>query len=190
MTQTLAAVVLPPLVDPELLESAFPDLTPEDLETAVIDASNTIRRFCGWHISPQLDFDLVLDGTGAPTMFLPSLRLNSVTAVSDNGTDIDPAGIKWSADGMIRRGTGGCWTSEFRGVRAQFNSGFAPEELGGITSLITSLIKRPTDDPTGVVASKAVGSVSISYAPATGARGRLTESDQSALADYKLPRRF
>lgn len=188
MTQTLAAVVLPPLVDPASLASAFPEMTPEELESAVTEASNTIRRPCGWHIAPPLDFDLVLDGTGAPTMFLPTLRLNAVTAVSDDGTDLDATTVEWSADGMIRRGSS-CWTRKFRGVRVQFNSGFRQEELGGVSDIITALIKRPASDPTGQIASKSVGGVSISYAPAAGSRGRLTESDQALLASYKLPRR-
>ena len=191
MTQTLAAVVLPPLVDPALLASAFPDLPPDELESAVIDASNTIRRCCGWHVSPPLDFDLLLDGTGGPTLFLPSLRVNSVTSVSDNGTDLDPTGIEWSEDGMIRRGSGtSVWSRRFRSIRVAFNSGFTAAELGGFVALITAMITRRGGDPTGTVASKTVGSVSVSYVPAAGSRTALLDSEEAFLAaGYVLPRR-
>ena len=48
------------------------------------------RRFCGWHVTPvQTDTDRVLDGPGSRLLRLPTLRLNALTAVTEDGTELD-----------------------------------------------------------------------------------------------------
>ncbi|BAD54887.1 hypothetical protein [Nocardia farcinica] len=88
-----------------------------------------IRDYCGWHIAPAVEQTLVVDGSGATVQPLPTLRLNSITEVKENGHVLATDGFEWSHDGTLRRATP--WTSRLRGIEATVNHGHdaVPENI-------------------------------------------------------------
>ncbi|WP_280441200.1 hypothetical protein [Nocardia brasiliensis] len=131
-----------------------------------------IRDYCGWHIAPALDETLVVDGSGGPTQQLPTLLLNSVASVSENGVEVRADDYEWSRDGTLRRrrenvllplsgvefGWGRAyprswgpprWTHRYRGIAAVVNHGHpaVPENL---VSVILDAASAAVAAPLGV----------------------------------------
>ena len=109
-----------PLIDlEEYAEYVTGDALKETRLDGVIAA---IRGYCGWHIAPAYDATFVVDGPGGRVLSLPTLRLNSVVSVTENGTELDADAFEWSHDGTLRRSCN--WTERYRGIVVVANSGF------------------------------------------------------------------
>lgn len=109
---------------------------PLDVPPAGVDESHwaaacsAIRRYCGWHIAPEVTATLTLDGPGGSLLRLPSMHVTDVLSVTNDGDAVtDP---EWSANGLIR----GCWTSKFRGVVVTFTHGYevCPSEIYAVAA--------------------------------------------------------
>jgi hypothetical protein len=160
---------------------------------AIERAEAEVRAYCGWHIAPQREDTLTLDGPGGPLLVLPSLHVVSVTSVAENGVELDPEGYAWSAAGVVRRTSsaatwnGSCgWTSDYRAVVITMTHGYAEMPLD-VQAVIDRLTARSTDDPSQY---SQVGAVAY----ATGAdglpvSGSLTTLDRMVLDRYRLPPR-
>ena len=105
----------------------------------LIAAENRVRRYCGWHISPVIEQTVVLDGSGSTALFVPTLKLRSVTACKVNGVDVDPATLEWSEDGFLRRSCG--WPDRLRSVELTIEHGF--EEAPEVAELIMEILFSP-----------------------------------------------
>src|SRR5690242_16511608 len=91
----------------------------DDLETLRLLAYGVAaaRRFCGWHVSPVIEADEVtLDGPGGRLLTLPTLRLDELTQITEDGTDLVLADLEVSSKGMVRKRSGACWTARFSGL--------------------------------------------------------------------------
>ena len=63
---------LPLLVEPATLP---------DIDAAAVRAAGAaVRGYCGWHVAPEVEQTITLDGTGGPTLVLPSLLVKAITA--------------------------------------------------------------------------------------------------------------
>ncbi|AHH16582.1 hypothetical protein NONO_c17820 [Nocardia nova SH22a] len=108
-----------------------------------------IRDYCGWHIAPMLDATITVDGSGAAVLQLPTLALNSVTSIAENGTVLPSTEYEWSADGSLRR----CppfihWTNRYRGVVAAVNHGYE-DVPANILSVILDATSAAISTPVG-----------------------------------------
>lgn len=83
------------------------------------------RAYCGWHVIPEVEATVTIDGPGSPLLVLPTLRLVDLTELSEDGTTVDLASVEWSGRGLVRKATRGCWTGKYRGITAAINHGFA-----------------------------------------------------------------
>jgi hypothetical protein len=156
-------------------------------------AAAEVRAYCGWHIAPQRDETLTLDGPGGPLLVLPSLHVVSVASVAESGTELDPVGYAWSAAGVIRRTSStfpwsrcSGWTDALRGVEVTLTHGYEEMPLD-VTAVIERLAARAMD---GAGIYSQVGAVTY----ATGqdglpASGSLTTLDRLVLDRYRLPPR-
>lgn len=160
---------------------------------ATARAEAEVRAYCGWHIAPQREDTLTLDGPGGPLLVLPSLHVVSVASVAENGTEVDPEGYAWSAAGVVRRtssslswsSTGG-WTDTYRGIVVTLTHGYADMPLD-VQSVIDRLAARSVDDPSQY---SQVGSVAYATgADGLPASGSLTALDRAVLDRYRLPPR-
>lgn len=145
------------------------DLSEADAYTAqmLLDgAAGAVTEYCGWHIAPALSETVVVDGTGTLIQTLPTLNLLTLEAVTENGVSLDPARVDWSANGVLEKRSGGCWTRRRRGVTAGITHGyeFAPS---WVATLIFAVAGRAFVSPLGI-AAEAAGGESIEYlAPRT-----------------------
>lgn len=83
------------------------------------------RAYCGWHVIPEVEETVTVDGPGSPLLVVPTLRLVDVTELSEDGTAVDLAGVEWSGRGLLRKTSRACWTGRYRGIAATIKHGFA-----------------------------------------------------------------
>ena len=154
-------------------------------------AEATVRAYCGWHVAPEKDETLTLDGSGNGALLLPSLHVVDVVSITENGTLLDPTDYAWSQAGMVRRfpatwrvDAQGRWTGNLRAVVVEVVHGFTDWPLD-VLAVIDRLVVRAT---AGVGVLSQVGAVAY----ATGQDGvplsdSLSTADRDALAPYLLP---
>lgn len=152
-------------------------------------ASEAIRRYAGWNIAPAEDVTVTLDGGGS-TLYLPSLKVNSIASITIDGTPWTE--YQWSRrTGNVRRYPGmyGDWPDMWGGIVVTFNSGYTdvPDDLKQIVLQVASIAMS---SPTGATREQA-GAVAMQWATtAPGVAGGLSllQRDLAILASYKLPK--
>jgi hypothetical protein len=164
------------------------DLATADLYTAIVQSappagllgaiSARVRRYCGWHIIPELDETLVLDGSGGQCLLLPSAHVVDVTTISNDGTDIDPLDAQWTQAGIVR--INGRWTDKLRGVTIGITHGWAPDAVPDVAVQVVLIAARVAASPRGESIT-AIGGVSVQLA-STGLG--LTPAEELSLAPY------
>lgn len=145
-----------------------------------------VRSACQWHVVPEVDDELTVDGNGTTRIALPTKRIVQVTAVIVNGRTLPATAYSWSQDGWITRRDGGLWPDVERSVTISLRHGFdyAPE----VDQIVEALTQRLAMAPSGIERSVAVGPFRDDYV--VGSRGITTagllETEQAALARYRL----
>lgn len=167
---------------------AIPSLLPPasaDREADYLKAAEAaVRSYCGWHIAPVIEEDLILDGTGTGTVFVKSLHLVDVTAAENDGTVLDPLTLEWSESGFVR--IDGLWTDKLRAVTLTVEHGF--EEVPDVAEIVRAVAARATASPTGVVREQA-GAVSIGFsltAPGVSGGVVLMDHERRMLDKYRI----
>lgn len=150
-------------------------VTDDDL---LMQAEQQVRDYCGWHIAPERTETLTLDGSGTSAMLLPTLRLTDLTAVTEDGVDVDLDTLEWSAAGIIRRWC--AWTCRFRGVAVSITHGYeeVPADVAGVVRDIATRAKS-----SGGLKSQTIGPFSETY------ETDLLSTERAVLDRYKLPPR-
>lgn len=94
--------------------------TPEDV------ARSAARRFCGWHVTPVREGDVMkMDGPGSPLLVLPTLRLIELTSVVENGVTLDVANDLFvSTRGLVRKRSGAWWSGNYGAIVVTMTHGF------------------------------------------------------------------
>ena len=164
-------------------------LDPDADETAAILERSLaeVRRWCGWHVSPVLTADeITLDGPGGRLLWLPSLRVVDLTALTEDGAEVDVDELEWSQSGLVRKPlTAAEWTEKFRGITATITHGYA--DAPDFEAAVFSVADRKSQAPVG-------GSI-ISVGPFRWSEDRsmdgysFTTSELAILRQYRLERR-
>ena len=153
-----------------------------------------VQTYCGWHIAPELDETLTLDGPGGWALTLPSLHVVSIASVTENGTAlVEDSDYTWSESGIIRRRcwandpevwAPGWWSCEYRSIVVELTHGYPdwPPELAAVIGTISDRLK---DNPTGLE-QITVGPFSEKYATGGAA---LSAGEHFVLDAYRLPKR-
>jgi hypothetical protein len=118
-------------------------LNRDDAETQrQLDAALAAARgYCGWHVTPVRTGDQVIaDGRGGALLALPTLALSAVTAVTEDGVELDVDTLEWSLRGLVRKPYGQLWTTRFSGVTATITHGYA--SVPDFESAVLSAIER------------------------------------------------
>jgi len=120
---------------PELAHSDLPAGTlalfagTGDAQAAIDTALVAARRYCGWHVSPvRTDVEVTVDGPGGQVLSLPTLNLLSINEVDDDGIMLAGDDLRVSRLGLVRKRSGGCWTSAYGSVTAVITHGFTETE--------------------------------------------------------------
>lgn len=167
---------------PSLLPVPAASLTIEDRLDA---AERQIRNYCGWHIAPVVTQDLVLNGSGSQSIFVPSLKIVRVISCVADGHSLDPESLEWAEEGFLRRSCG-TWPDKLRSVRLTIEHGF--EDAPDVAALIREVAERSMTAKGGRV-REAAGGVSITNATvASGVAGGvvLMEHEKVNLEPYRI----
>ncbi|MEO7260259.1 MAG: hypothetical protein ABI047_03215 [Jatrophihabitantaceae bacterium] len=155
----------------------------------LVRASARIRRYCAWHIYPQLTQTVVLDTRGGQLLMLPTLELVSVAAVTLTrpGQVLDPADFRKSRKGMIGL-LSGCWPVGFEAVSVTFTHGHAevPEDLVDVAVSIATRMPQQNDAVTQEVVDKVSTTYGGALAGGFSAASGLTIAETTVLDTYRL----
>lgn len=124
-------------------------LTKDAPETARLLAERlaAARRYCGWHVTPERDDELTLDGQGGRLLRLPTLRLVELTKVVENGVILDVAELHVSPLGMVTKRSGGCWAHNLGAITVEMTHGFA--DAPDFDGVVLSAVDRASFAATG-----------------------------------------
>lgn len=146
-------MALPSFADPADYEDTFGASTTRtagDLDAA----SAAIRRYCRWHIWPNITETLTLDGPGVSLLTVPTLALTAVTSLTETARGagqtpqvISSTDLEWSAAGLIWHVTHRCWTARARGLVVTISHGL--DDVADLRRLTLDLAQRAESNPAG-----------------------------------------
>ena len=170
-------MAIPPIV--ELTGGALPTGPQFWLDAATAQ----VRRYCEWHVTPEIEEDIVLDGSGARSLLLPSKNVVQLLACTDAGVDV-LADVDVSDKGILTRRSG-CWSRRHGAIRITVRHGY--ESAPDVAGVIAGVAARAAMSP-GNVTRQNVGPMGVSYGTVGGAPISLPllQSEKDALAPYKL----
>lgn len=150
-----------------------------------------VRRYCRWHVIGEVTETLTVDGTGAGTVHLPTLRVVDIIEVSEdtwNGrelstTTLQSTGYSWSTHGVIEK-RAGAWTRERRGIHVTLTHGFGQaDELIGV---VVAAAVRHASSPDGNALAR-VGDISYQSSGAGAVGGSaFLQTEYAVLDQYRL----
>lgn len=161
---------------------------PTDPQFWLDAATQAVRSYCGWHVSPAVEEVLTLTaGTGyhgRRALFLPSLRINEIVEVLNDGEDVT-ADVEMDKEGYLILPCG--WSYHLSGVQITLNHGFPLDEVADLAGIISRLAQRAAASASNIVAQRA-GSMSVQYGVAGGlpVGTDLLQAEKDALARYKV----
>lgn len=158
-------------------------LDANDADTArqLAAALAAARRYCGWHVTPVATDDVVvLDGTGLRILMLPTLALDAVTGILEDGTTVELTDVRTSKRGIVTKTNGALWTDKLGGIEVEFTHGYA--EAADFESVVLSAIDR--GEFSTAKAPIAIGP--FRYAEPTVSALPFSDVERGVLDSYKL----
>lgn len=158
-----------------------------DAQTFLDGVSEVVRSYCGWHIAPEVEETVTLDGRGGSHLWLPTKHIVSVSEVKINGTATTD--YAWSEDGYLAL-TKGCLPNLPRSVEVTMNHGYA-EVPADVAQVVMQVAARAKSSPAGALREQA-GQVSVDHGRINGGitpGAGLLAHELDALQKYKLPTR-
>lgn len=152
------------------------DETQRQLDAALAAA----RRYCGWHVTPLLsDAEVTIDGPGHRVLVLPTLELVELSAMAEDGEELDLSDLTWSRRGLVAKRSGAHWSTLFGGIAVTMSHGFA--SAPDFESVVLSAVERMSSEPR----LRAVGPFQYETAAQSGT---FTVAEQAVLDRYSLER--
>ena len=166
-----------------LTNGAYDDA--ERVESALLAASQAIRNYCGWHISPSLECCAYPVSRGK-LIKLAAGYVSEILSVEEDGAELTEGQFEWRSDGLLRRCCFRNWSSRWNAVKVVYRAGYdvlsVPDLAEAVRSITTSVLAV-----TAGVTQESADGVSISYSQnAASVAAALTASQKSALAAYKV----
>lgn len=155
-------------------------------EAAVIAASQAIRNYCGWHISPSMRCIAHPTG-GSNVLRLPAGYVSSIEEIHEDGEHIPHCTYEWRRDGLIRKiWPRRRWTNRWDGIDVWYRAGYDPQAVPDLAEAVCAIAAGVLAVTAGVTSESADG-VSISYAAsASSIAAGLTSQQKTALEAYKV----
>jgi hypothetical protein len=143
-------------------------------------ACAAVRAYCGWHIAPVYEDTLVIDGSGASVIDLPTLRLVNVTSVVEDGVEQAITSANWSRTGYLWRAAP--WTRSLNGLSVTLEHGYdeCPGEILGV------LREAASRGVAGSAVSQ-VGQVRMGGVAGVPGAASFMIDQQAVLDRYRLP---
>ena len=155
--------------------------------TPVIEAaSEAVRRYCRWHVSPMVEETVILDGTGGKVLQLPSQHVVEVLELRIGGVLVDPGQYSWSRVGLIElhSGAGGFlhnFPLMFGVVEVTMVHGFhtAPD----LSAIASQVARFALASPMGRTREQA-GQIAVSWGSSSGMA--FSDSAREMMKPYRL----
>lgn len=154
------------------------------IPSLITGACEGIRRYCGWHVTPEIQETLTLDSHGGIWLKLPTLRVKEITELQIDGTVIPADSYTWSEKGMLRLKKG-TFPDDYQCVKVSLKHGF---ETTTLKQVVTQVIINALASPLGVTREQA-GSISVAWSStAPGVSGGMSflQRDLEILDSYRL----
>lgn len=161
------------------------------------------RRETYWHVSPAKTETITIDGPDSRVLWLPTMKLNTLTSVTEDGTLLDLSTIAKSAGDepgttrrvSLRKKSKGYWSGEYSALVIAMNHGFTEAEASdwrqGILSMVDQMSLVPVSSGTGVSGlgqtRKTVDDVTYGYQPYITMAEEVLFSVHSIIDKYRLP---
>lgn len=176
---------LPPLLTAEEYARITGAEGSERLEAALNAASQAIRNYCGWHITPAVSCTAYPEG-GALVAKLPAGYVSAITSITENGEALSSSDYEWRKDGLIKRAAPYVWSGKWDGIEVQYTAGYDGAAVPDLIETACAIVAGVLAVAPGVTSESADG-VSISYsANAACIAAALTSQQKNALEVYKL----
>ena len=171
--------------DPIVLVGDLESYQGGDAQSLIDQATALVRRYCGWHVTPERTETMALDGSGGRSLRIPSLHVTGVSAVTNDGTAYTDDDFAWSSVGTLTRGPRtGIWAEGPRKVRATVTHGYSPDDAADLASVIMARATRMQASP-GSASRVQAGPFSEQYESGSG----FTSDEMATLDRYRLPPR-
>jgi hypothetical protein len=168
-------------------------------------ALSVARQKAGWHVSPVKTETITIDGPDSRVLFLPTMKLNTLTSVEEDGVAARPVDDRQVSAGdgplmrrrvALRKRSGGWWTGEYGGIEITMNHGFTEAEAvdwrQAILSMVDQMSLLPVSAATGggsIQSSLRVDDVQIGFVnPYTSMAEEIVYSYYHILCNYELAR--
>lgn len=155
------------------------------MESALNAASQAIRNYCGWHITPSVKCTANPSG-GEVVAKLPAGYVSSIESVTENGTALAATDYQWRKDGLLKHVLPCRWCDAWDGIEVVYNAGYEADAVPDLVEAVCAIASGVLAVAPGVSSESADG-VSISYsANAASVAAALTSQQKTALEPYKL----
>ncbi|ALE05513.1 hypothetical protein AL755_08520 [Arthrobacter sp. ERGS1:01] len=143
-----------------------------------------MRRYCGWHITPEIEETIILDGRGGEDVLIPTTNLVALIACTSDGQDV-LADVDPSTKGILSRRTGH-WSLRNSGISITIKHGY--ESAPDVAGLIASIASRAVMNPGGNIVNQRAGTQSLTLATSGGASASipLMATEKELLEPYRL----
>lgn len=151
------------------------------LAVSIDAAVDAIRTYCGWHVWPVRDETMRRDGEGGKVLTLPTLRVDNITEIREQGNVLTEDVYEWSGTGDVRRLVG-CWTHRWRAIEVDLTHGYGqcpPALLALVVDTVSDAVSNPVGAPT------AIGP--FQWGAQMPASSRWLSEQRTILDRYKLP---
>lgn len=153
--------------------------------SALNAASQAVRNYCGWHISPSLDCTAYPAGGGIVAK-LPAGYVSEVTSITEDGTALTSSDYEWRRDGLLKRACPYKWSEKWDGIEVDYKAGYQLDAVPDLAEAVCAIAAGVLSVAVGVVSESADG-VSISYSQsASSIAAGLTAQQKTALEAYKV----
>lgn len=159
------------------------------LPRLIAGASQAVRRYCRWHVTPVITETVVVDHAGGSLLAVPSGRLLSVEAVSVwDGAAYVPVegGFRKSKAGLVQLGSS--VRAGYEALEVTMTHGFTRDEAADLLQVVTQMVLVALSSPMGATREQA-GGVSFAWAlTAPGVAGGLSllARDRAVVDAYRL----
>ena len=155
------------------------------VESALYAASQAIRNYCGWHVSPSAACTAYPDG-GGKVIKLPAGYVLSIDSVTEDGEELTEGQYEWRRDGLLRRTCFRRWSNRWGGIKVEYKAGYDLEMVPDLAEAACAIAVGVVSVAPGITSESADG-VSISYSQsASSVAAGLTYQQKAALAAYKV----
>jgi hypothetical protein len=166
-----------------MADAIIPDIIPNpgsfeaDSMFWLHSAQAAIRRYCGWHVTPNVRLTGTLNTRGGTLLHLPARHVTQVTSLTDrDGRPLIYAynretGLVEILSGVLPVGVGA--------VSYDINAGY--DDCPDVQGVLVSMARRAASTPAGMVTSQSTNGSSASYDVVTPMRDEIAR-----LAPYRL----